>query len=139
MTQPPPEQGPHGPYQPPPQGSWAVPPNPQQPWRPQRKPVKGGRIVAGLVIAIAGHLLTLVVVALGVAAENGDVAIAGIYIGLGGQLLVFLACLAVGITLTVRQDGGIGIGLLIGWAVGVLIVPVVGFGLCVAAFESSSL
>jgi hypothetical protein len=137
MQPPPPD--PQGPYQPPPQGSWAVPPNPQQPWAPQRRPVKGGRIVAGVAIALVAHLLTLVVASAGVAAGDGDVILAGVYIGLGGQLLVFLACLVVGIILTVRQDGGIGIGLLIGWAVGVLIVPVVGFGLCIAALNNSSL
>jgi hypothetical protein len=138
MTQPP-DQGPHGQYQPPPQGSWAVPPHPQQPWAPPRRRVKGGRIAAGFAIAFAGHLLTLVVATVGVAADSDDVIIAGIYVGLGGQLLVFLACLAIGITLTVRQEGGIGIGLLIGWAVGVLIVPVVGFGLCIAALNNSSI
>lgn len=138
MSQPPPDQGPRGPYQPPPQGSWAVPPPPTQPWAPQRRPVKGGRIVAGVAIALAGHLLTMVVASAGVAAGSDDVIIAGIYIGLAGQLLVFLACLAVGITLTVRQDGGIGLGLLIGWAVGVLAVPVIGFGLCIAALSNSS-
>lgn len=136
MTQQPP-LGPQGPYEPPPQGSWAVPPNPQHPGRPQRRPVKAGRVFAGLGIAIAAHLLTLVVALAGLAAGSDDVIWAGLWIGLGAQLLVFLACLAVGIILTVRQDGGIGIGLLIGWAVGVLIIPVLGFGLCVAAYNNS--
>jgi hypothetical protein len=126
MTQPP--------YQPPP-GSWAVPPNPQHPGRPQRRPVKVGRVFAGLGIAIAAHLLTLVAPLVGLVSRSDDVIYGGLWIGLGGQVLVFLACLVVGIILTVRQDGGIGVGLLIGWAVGVLIVPVLGFGLCVAAFE----
>lgn len=128
MTQPP--------YQPPPQGSWAVPPDPRYPGGPQRRSVKAGRVFAGLGIAIGAHLLTLVVAVVGVAGGSEDVIWAGLWIGLGGQLLVFLVCLIVGIVLTVRQDGGIGVGLLIGWAVGVLIIPVLGFGLCVAAFEA---
>lgn len=136
MTQQPPEY-PQGPYQPPPQGSWGVPPPMGSPGR-QRRPVKGGRIVAGIAIALLGHLLTLVVLTVGVAAANEDVAWAGLWIGLGGQFLLLVACLAVGITLTVRQDGGIGIGLLIGWAIGLLITPVVGFGLCIAAINSAS-
>jgi hypothetical protein len=124
------------PYQPPPQGSWAVPPDPRRPGAPHRRPVRVGRVFAGLGIAMAAHLLTLVVALVGVAGGNDDVIWAGLWIGLAGQLLVFLGCLIAGIILTVRQDGGIGIGLLIGWAVGVLIIPVIGFGLCVAAFEA---
>jgi hypothetical protein len=40
-----------------------------------------------------------------------------------------------GIVLLSRRGGyrGLGLGLLIGWAVGVLVVPVVGFGLCIQA------
>jgi hypothetical protein len=136
MTQPPPDH-PLGPYQPPPQGSWGVPPPPRPPG-PPRRPVKGGRIMAGVGIALAGHLLTLVVAAAGVAVGNDDVAFAGIWLGMIGQFVLLAVCLAVGITLTARQDGGIGIGLLIGWAVGLLIVPVVGFGLCVAALDNAS-
>jgi hypothetical protein len=123
------------PYQPPP-GSWAVPPDPRRPGAPQRRPVKGKRVAAGLGIAFAAHLLTLVVPIAVVTTGDADVIYAGLWIGLGGQLLVFLICLIVGIILTAKQDGGIGIGLLIGWAVGLLIVPVLGFGICVAAFEA---
>lgn len=129
---------PQGPYQPPP-GSWGVPrqqPPPQ--WR-QRRPIRGRRVFAGVGIALAGHLATLVVPAIGVVANIEDVAFAGLWLGIVGQLVLLAACLAVGITLTVRQDGGIGIGLLIGWAVGLLITPVVGFGLCIAAIENANL
>jgi hypothetical protein len=124
-------------YQPPPQGSWGVPP-PQQPWGRPRRQLRGGRIAAGVGIALAGHLLTLVVITVGVAAGSGDVAIVGLWIGLGGQLLLLVVCLAVGIILTVKQEAGIGVGLLIGWAIGLLVVPVVGFGLCVAAINAAS-
>jgi hypothetical protein len=127
-----PPEYPQGPYQPPPQGSWGVPPPP----RPPRRPVKGARVVAGVGIALAGHLLTLVVLAAGVAIGNSEVVGAGFVIILGGQFLLLVVCLAVGITLTSRQDGGIGVGLLIGWAVGLLVTPVAGFGLCVAALDS---
>jgi hypothetical protein len=136
MTQQPPEY-PQGPYQPPPQGSWGVPP-PHQPGRP-RRPVKGARIVAGVAIALGGHLLTLVVLAASVVVDNDELFGAGVFAVLGGQFLLLAGCLAVGITLTARQDGGLGIGLLIGWAVGLLITPVVGFGLCVAALENSTI
>lgn len=123
----------------PPLGSWTVPPDPRRPGAPHRRPVKGGRIAGGVAIALAAHLLTMVVATAGVAAGNDDVLWAGFWIGLGGQFLVFLGCLIAGIILTARQDGGIGLGLLIGWAVGVLIVPVLGFGLCIAALESASI
>jgi hypothetical protein len=43
----------------------------------------------------------------------------------------------VGIVLLARGDRGIGLGLLIGWAVGVIVLPVVGFSVCVAVFSGA--
>lgn len=103
-----------------------------------RRPIRGGRVAAGVGIALGGHALTVVVPALGFVADNEDLAGIGLLVMLGAQLLLALACLVVGIVLTVKQDGGIGIGLLIGWGIGLLIAPVVGFGLCVAAFNAGT-
>lgn len=129
MSHPPPPprppMPPPGPYQAPYQGP------------PPRRPVRVGRVMAGIGIALAGHLLTLVVSVAGAASGNTDVSVAGFYTVVGGQLLLAAACLVVGIVLTVRQDGGFGVGLLIGWGVGLLFAPVVGIGLCLNALSDS--
>jgi hypothetical protein len=48
---------------------------------------------------------------------------------------VFIGCLTFGIIWIAKYDKGIGVGLLIGWAVGALVLPVVGFGVCVWALN----
>jgi hypothetical protein len=100
-------------------------------------PIRGGRVAAGIGIALAAHLATLLVLVLGLLVDNDDVAGAGVLTLLVGQFIAFVVCLTVGIVRTVRQDGGVGVGLLIGWAVGLLIVPVAGFGLCVWALSGA--
>jgi hypothetical protein len=120
---------------PPPPGSFEVPrgigPRP-------RRQIRGGRVAAGVAIALGGHVLSIVVAVVGVAAGSEELAWTGLLVMLGAQLLLALACLVVGIVLTVKQDGGIGIGLLIGWGVGLLIAPVAGFGLCIAALNAGT-
>ncbi|HWG99055.1 MAG TPA: hypothetical protein VNV66_06960 [Pilimelia sp.] len=116
-------------------GHWDVPPPPGRPTA-----VRGGRITAGIGIALGAHLLTISVLLLGLLLQDPDLAgEVGLPVMLIGQAVVFLACLTVGIILTARQDGGVGIGLLIGWAVGVVAAPVVGFGVCVWAISRSGL
>lgn len=120
---------------PPPPGSFEVPRGMGP--RPRRQ-IRGGRIAAGVGVALGGHALTIVAPVVGVAAGSEELAWNGLLVMLGAQLLLALVCLVVGIVLTVKQDGGIGIGLLIGWGVGLLIAPVVGFGLCVAAYNAGT-
>jgi len=116
---------------------WNVPPPPPPPRGPSR-PIRGRRIAAGIGIALAAHLATLLLLLIGLLFRNGDFAAGpGLIALLVGQALVFVGCLVMGIVLTVRQDGGVGVGLLIGWAVGLLVVPVAGFGLCVWAISGS--
>jgi hypothetical protein len=115
---------------------WNVP----RPPGGQSAPIRGRRIVAGIGIALAAHLATLTLLLGGLLLRDEDFAVGpGLIALLVGQLLVFIGCLTVGIVLIVRQDGGIGVGILIGWAVGVLILPVAGFGLCAWAMSESSL
>ena len=115
-----------------------VPPPPRLPPPKPRSPIKGRRIVAGAAIALGGHLLTVLLGLAGWGVAGTDELDVTIMVGLLSQLVLFLVCLIAGIVLAVRQDGGIGIGLLIGWAVGVLVVPVVGIGVCVAILTSLS-
>jgi hypothetical protein len=93
---------------------------------------------AGIGIALAAHLATLVLLLIGLLFRDGDFAAGpGLVALLIGQLVVFVGCLVVGIVLIARQDGGIGVGLLIGWAIGLLIAPVAGFGICIWAFSGA--
>ena len=82
-----------------------------------RRPIERRRVTIGVGIAIAAHLLTLLPM-LGVFADTGA-AIAGAFLFFVAQLILFVTLLVVGIVRTVKQDGGVG--LLIGWAVGLVI------------------
>jgi hypothetical protein len=104
---------------------WAVPPPPPGAL-PPRPAVRGVRVSIGIVIAVAGHLLTVVAFYAGSAMAGGDWPdTTGRSVLLWGELLLAAACLVVGPVLAVRRrDGGIGIGLIIGWAA---CVPVVAY------------
>jgi hypothetical protein len=97
--------------------------------------MRAGRVAIGVAAAIVGHLLTLGAGVGFLAANSGssDALALAIAVLLGGQLLVFVACMAVGSVQLTRGDRGIGLGLIVGWAVGVIVLPVLGFGVCVAA------
>jgi hypothetical protein len=114
-----------GPRQRPLTDDWAVPPPPPGALPPQPV-VRGVRVSIGIVIAVAGHLLTGVVFYVGSAMAGEDWAnTTGRWALLWGQVLLAAACLVVGLVLAIRRrDGGIGLGLIIGWAA---CVPVVGY------------
>jgi len=119
-----------------PPGNWNVPPPP--PGARPRQPIRGSRVMAGIGIALLGHFLSISVLLTGALIGDADLAAnAGLLVMLLGQAIVFIGCLVAGIILTVRQDGGAGVGLLIGWAIGVLIAPVVGFGVCAWAYSNT--
>jgi Ca2+/Na+ antiporter len=126
-----------------PPGPW--PQHPQGVPPPNPRPIRGSRVAIGIGAAIGAHVLSIAlgigIGALGIgfgalftASDHLGAALAAITIG---QLLVFVGCLAVGIVLLARGDRGIGLGLLIGWAVGVIVLPVVGFSVCVAVFSGA--
>jgi hypothetical protein len=113
---------------------WTVP----QPPRPGDKPIRTGKVWAGIGYATAAHVASVLLAVLLAFVATGDDAVAiTLFVGLGGQVVVFIGCLTFGIIWIVKYDRGIGVGLLIGWAVGVLVLPVVGFGLCVWALNQS--
>jgi hypothetical protein len=105
------------------------PPN-QQPGPPRRR-IQGRWVAAGIAAALLGHLAAI---ALLFVDPNGD---NGIVYALVGEVVVFLACVAGGITALAMRSGnpGLGVGLLVGWAVGVVVLPAIGFGLCVQAMN----
>jgi hypothetical protein len=119
--------------------TWTAPPPPLPPG-PQR-PIRTGRVFAGIGVAFAAQvvaiLIGLAVVLLGSRSANSENALIGLYLEIALQLAVFAACLTVGIIWIVRKDRGFGLGLLIGWAVSVLVFPVAGIGICVAILSQA--
>lgn len=99
---------------------------------------QGGRMWLGITLALVGHLLTVVIgTVYGAAFGDGDAdaVFGGLTAGLIAQAVLFIACLVAGIVLNNRGDRSLGNGILIGWAIGLLIAPVVGFGVCVWALQ----
>ena len=106
-----------------PTGGWTVPAGP--PAARAHRPVQGRKVMLGGGLAVAGH--GLAVVATFVVGYTGSVyGFAWLFI-VAIEALLFLACLVCGIVWIVARDRGIGIGLLVGWPVG-LLVPVVVIG-----------
>jgi hypothetical protein len=99
---------------------------------PQRRSIEGRRVAIGVGIALAAHLLTLAPILGGFV--NTDYGVTGAFLFLIAQVILFIVMLVLGIVLTVRQDGGIGVGLLIGWAVGLI----VSFGGCIALLNAGA-
>ena len=117
---------------------WTVPPEPPG----GDRPIRGRKVAAGIGLAALGQVLAI---SLGVGtifllgtADNGDAAVYGVYVEIVLQVLLFLACLIVGIVWIVNRDRGLGLGLIIGWAVSVLVFPVVGVGVCIAVVNAYS-
>lgn len=119
-----------------PPGTGSPPPGPPPYGPPPDRLIRGSRVALGGGLAILAHLLTIVapvaIVTGGVTASRDATWLA---VALAGQVLTFLGCMVFGILGIVRGDRGLGLGLLIGWAVGVVVVPVVGIGVCIAAFN----
>jgi ABC-type uncharacterized transport system permease subunit len=111
----------------PPHG-WSVPPPPPGPDRP----IRTGRVFGGIGLAFLGQVVAIGLGALAI--YLGDTA--GVYVGVLLQVLLFVACLVLGIVWIARRDRGLGLGLLIGWGVTVLVFPVVGIGVCIALLNN---
>jgi hypothetical protein len=99
---------------------------------PPQRPIRAGAVWAGIGLAVLGHLMCagLVAAALWGAGDAADQVLIGG--SLLGQLVLFVAVITAGTVLIVKGDRGIGTGLFIGWAAGLIVLPLVGFGLCVA-------
>jgi Ca2+/Na+ antiporter len=111
------------------------PPTPPPP--PEPRPIRGSKVGLGIGISIGLHVL---VIGAGIgfsalAVQSSDQLATALGLMLLGELLVFLAVIIWGVLQIVRGDRGLGVGLLIGWAVGVIVLPVVGFGVCVATLS----
>jgi hypothetical protein len=99
---------------------------------------RAGRVWAGIGLAILGHLLIIgLAVGLGLAGGGLGQSANWLVLGLVAQALLFVACLTFGIVLMVRGEKGIGLGLVIGWAAGVIGLPIIGFGACVVLLSGT--
>jgi len=96
---------------------------------PETPSIRGGQVAIGIVAAIVGHVLTIVLTYPKLSAVN-----------VAAQGVLFLVCSVGGIVLLSRRGRyrGLGLGLLIGWAFGVITLPVIGFGLCMQALSNGS-
>jgi hypothetical protein len=95
-------------------------------------------VAQGIGLAIGAHLLSIaisVAVLLLTKGVDAQVSIWSIT-SVAAQLLVFVGCLVFGILGITRGDRGRGLGLIIGWALGILVLPVIGFGVCVAVLNA---
>ena len=72
----------------------------------------------GILLALLGHALTLVPFTV------GGTAWLGVWMSLGGQAGLCVACPGVGIYRMVRGDRGLWRGLVVGWLVGLVMLPV---------------
>ncbi|GGJ84004.1 hypothetical protein GCM10010123_12140 [Pilimelia anulata] len=122
----------------PPYGRAPVPPPGPPHHRPRPappRPVDPGRVAAGVGLACVAHLLTILPLLFLFLGEDSS-ASAGFVFGfpLVGQVLVLLGCVLGGALLIARRDGGMGIGLLAGWPVGLILALAVSGAALVTAY-----
>jgi hypothetical protein len=117
--------------------NWTPPP--PEPAGETRRPIRTGRLWAGIGVTMAAHLLTIIIGWGSAFLISGEPAVTFLLIVGIGQLLLAIAAVTYGIVQTVRaRDGGVGAGVIIGWAIGLIISPFIGFGVCVSLVNSDS-
>jgi hypothetical protein len=96
--------------------------------------VKSGRTWVGIGAAFLANVvaigLGLGIAAVSPSSTRGTV---GFYAVAGLQLLALVGCIVAGVIFYTRRDRDFGTGLLIGGGLAMLIMPCVGFGVCVVA------
>ncbi|HEX6684819.1 MAG TPA: hypothetical protein VF062_18585 [Candidatus Limnocylindrales bacterium] len=115
---------------------------PPEPPRPAdgKQPIRPGRMWTGIGLALGAHLLTILVGWIVALTMSGEAAFTFLTVAAIGQVVLAIAALVAGTILAVRgRDGGIGLGIIIGWAVGMIISPVIGFGVCVSLVDSQGM
>ncbi|MEV4412322.1 hypothetical protein [Catellatospora sp. NPDC049609] len=114
----------------------------------QSRPVAARLVWRGVGIALAGHVLTMLLPLAAARlfgqssdygpAASGDPLSIFVLGGIAGQLLLGVAALVTGIARIVRRDGGVGSGILLGWAAGMPVSLVAGIVICVMLAESGN-
>jgi hypothetical protein len=114
----------------PPKDEWTVPPP------PGGKKIRGRWVTAGIAVALAAHVLTLFV-ASAPHFVNPDQPINFTWL-LIAQAVLLLAFIAATIALFAKDQQGWGLGVIIGWAVGLIVVPDIGIAACINALNSGT-
>lgn len=109
-----------------------LPTPPPVPPRPGREPLRASRVWAGIGSAMLAHLVAAACPAGALIVASSETGKALIFGGLVAEIALFLAAVIGGIVLIVRGDRAFGIGLIIGWAVGFIVLPLIGMGVCVS-------
>lgn len=95
------------------------------------RPLRGGSVAKGISFAIAGHGVALAISAglitlIGRSTELVGAALTAALITEGAFLLI---CVAVGVVQLVRGDRGLGLGLILGWLIGMAALIGVSFAI----------
>jgi hypothetical protein len=101
---------------------WTTPAPPYVPGSEQLRPIRGLRVGLGIILAVAGHLVTIG------AAVVADRMVSGpgwLVVWALGQLALLVVAVTAGIVLLVRGDRGVGLGVFLGWAGGLLMTPLI--------------
>lgn len=107
---------------PPPFGNdWTTPKPPEVP-SVRHRPIRGRRVALGVTLALLGHLLT---VGLGFTAAQFDSRPDWLTLWVLAQGVLLIGCVIAGVLLLTRGDRGIGLGVLVGWAGGAVLIPVI--------------
>lgn len=98
---------------------------------PERKAVRAPAVWAGIGCSLLAHIVIAggAVAALAWAPGNVDQLLPSGALLAEGAL--FVAVMVGGIPLIVKGNQGLGLGLLIGWAIGFIVLPLIGMGVCV--------
>src|SRR5438128_11801368 len=107
----------------PPSSGWTVPPPPEV---PSGRRIRPKRVFAGIGVAVACQLLVLGLIIAAVRLSSGSAPV-GVMLSIVAEVLLIAVCLGFGIWHITSGDRGIGLGLLIGWA----LLVVTGAGPCV--------
>lgn len=115
---------------------------------PSGRSVAARLVWRGVGLGLAGHALTmllplLVALAIGVSPGSGrsstsDALSVFVLGGIVAQLFLFATALVSGVRRIIRRDGGVGAGILIGWAAGIPASLVAGIVICVMLAEAGN-
>ncbi len=101
------------------------------PFPPPARAIRASAVWAGVGLGLLGHLLLAGVVAAalwGPGDSLDEILLSG---SLVGELVLVITVVTAGTLLIVKGHRGLGLGLFIGWAAGLIALPVIGFGVCV--------
>jgi hypothetical protein len=89
-----------------------------------RGPIRAGRVWASAGLVIVAHVVSVAVVV--VLAAIGTGPLLALLVGAVAQAVLLVVVVAVGVPLVAAGERGFGLGLLIGWGVGIVVLPVLG-------------